>query len=288
MKTKYEKWLDELQNELLLLDQVCMEPLARMRHTLPLISGILNDIKNEVLETGFERPEAEIYFFKHIKPALYALQIYEADLYAIVSNCPEGTTEMRRAYFEQELQYIFRLHRIHAFHYQYYKTRATILDVQYFMRDGKPTDIPVLDIADPMPGFSTPLDYLFAKFIAAERMQEYLLGQLSTTARLPVRAKIGPMLRWTGEAINLVEVAYGIWLTGQLNDGNATITDIIAWLEEKLAVKIGVPNARWAQIAARKNSDPTKYLDRMRDAVQRRVGEEMGKPQRKRKVSRTN
>jgi hypothetical protein len=286
MKTKYDKWLHELQTELLLLDHVITEPLARLRHTLPLISGILNDIKKQVIEHGFESQEAEIHFFKQVKPQIYARQIYEADLYAITSNCPEGTTEMRRAYYEQELQYIFRLHRIHAFHYQYYKTSASILDAQYFMRDGKPTDIPVLENIDPMPGFSTPLDYLFAKFIAAERMQEYLLDQLSNTARLSARAKNGPMLRWTGEAINLVEIAYGIWLTGQLNEGSATITDIILWLEEKLAVKIGVPNARWAQISARTHSSPTKFLDRMRDAIKERVDQEYGKRDSKRKIKR--
>jgi len=202
-------------------------------------------------------------------------------------NRPAGTNEMLRTYYEQELLYIFRLFRIHAFHYQYYKTSATILDAQYFMRDGKPADIPVLENIDPMPGFSTPLDYLFAKFIAAERMQEYLLDQLNSTLR-PQRTKPGPIMRWTGEAINLLEVAYGFWLTGQLNEGNATITDIVLWLEEKLTVKIGVPNARWAQISARTHSEPTKYLDRMRESIRQRINDERGNRDSKRKARRIN
>lgn len=287
MKTKYDKWLAELQNEILLLDHFSTEPLARMRHTLPLITGVLNDIKKEVLEIGFENPEAEIYFFKHIKPAFYALQVYEADLFTIEMNRPVATAEMLRAYYEQELSYIFRLFRIHAFHYQYYKTNASILDAQYFTRHGEPSDIPILENFDPNPGFSTPLDYLFSKFIAAERMQEYLLDQLNSTVR-PLKTKPGPIMRWTGEAINLVEVAYGFWLTGQLNDGNATITDIVLWLEEKLAVKIGVPNARWAQIGARTHSSPTKYLDRMRESIQQRINEEHGSRESKRKARRIN
>jgi len=282
MNTKYDKWLNELQNELLLLDQV--EPMARLRHTLPLLSGALNEIKTEILASGFETEAAEIHFFKHTKPQLYALQIYEADLYTVVTNRPVGTPEMLRTYYEQELQYIFRLFRIHAFHYQYYRTGATILDTQYFLRNGKPADIPILAIAIE-PGFSTPLDYLFAKFIAAERMQEYLLDQLSLPAR-PI--KPGPVLRWTGEAINLVEVAYGIWLTGQLNDGNATITDIIIWLEHHLAIKIGVPHKRWDQISARTHSQPTKYLDRMRQALADRIDTERGIREHKRKARRTH
>jgi hypothetical protein len=276
--TNYDKWLNELQNEILLLDQVSTDPMARLKHTLPLISGVLNDLKKEVLENGFESQEAEIHFFKQVKPQLYALQIYEADLFTVTMNRPAGTTEMLRSYYEGELSYITRLFRIHAFHYQYYKTNASMLDAQYFIRDGKPADIPILEIRQD--DFSTPLDYLFAKFIAAERMQEYLLDQLSSTIR-PLKTKPGPVMRWTGEAINLVEVAYGFWLTSQLNDGNATITDIILWLEEKLAVKIGVPNARWVQIAARKNSEPTKYIDRMRDAISQRLDKERGDRKRK-------
>lgn len=284
--TKYDKWLSELQNEILLLEHTSIEPLARMRHTLPLISGVLNDIRKEVLDNAFESPEAEIHFFKHTKPNIYALQIYEADLCAITMNEPVGTTEMRHAYYEQELLYITRLFRIHAFHYQYYKTGAAMLDTPYFTLAGKPSDIHILDIVID-PGFTTPLDYLFAKFIAAERLQEYLLGQLNSTQR-PLKTKPGPTLRWTGEAINLVEIAYGIWLTGQLNDGNATITDIVLWLEQHLAVNIGVPNARWAQITARKTSSPTKYLDRMREAIQQRLDQEQGHRDRKRNARRTS
>jgi len=202
-------------------------------------------------------------------------------------NQPVGTAETLRSYYETELLYIIRLYRNHAFHYQYYRMGATELDNQYFTRNGRPSDIPVLEGIDIDPGFSTPLDYLFAKFIAAERYQEFLLEQLSTELRLPVKSiKSGPIIRWTGEAINLVEVAYGLWLTGQLNDGNATITDIILWLEEKLSVRIGVPSRRWSEISGRTHSSPSKFLDRMRDSIKQRVDEELGIRERKRKARR--
>jgi hypothetical protein len=278
--------LNELQAKLKALDG--LSPLERLKQALLLTAGAIDKLKADVLESGFTDIENEISFFKVTKPNIYALQIYEVDLYNITVNEPPGAPEMRKAYYEQELLYIIRFFRTHAFHYQYYKTGAAVLDAQYFTRDGKPSDIPVLDLAEPFPGFTTPLDYLFAKFIAAERMQEYLLDQLNSTLRPAKVVKQGPLLRWTGEAINLVEVAYGIWLTGQLNDGNVTITDIIHWLEDKLSVSIGVPNARWAQIAARKNSSPAKFLDRMRDAILGRIDQEQASPARKRKAKRTS
>jgi hypothetical protein len=288
--TKYEKWLAEVQAEIALLDGDTIAPLARLKHTLALTSGHINSMKDEIIKDGFPSMEAEIHFFKYVKPGFYALQVFEVDFYSLTANTQVGTTEMIRSYYEQELLYLFRFFRTHAFHYQYYRTGARDLDGQYFTRDGKPGDIPVLEIVDPWPGFSSPLAYLFAKFIAYERLQNYLIDQLTVLyagGKQPEKnAKPVPKLRWTGEAINLVEVAYGWWLTGQINDGNATITDIIRWLEEKLSIKIGVPNARWAQISARTHSEPTKFLDRMSESVQQRINNEQGNRDSKRKARR--
>ncbi|HVW15813.1 MAG TPA: RteC domain-containing protein [Mucilaginibacter sp.] len=287
---KYEKWLAELQAEIGLLDGEPVAPLERLKHTLTLTRGQINAMRDEVISEGFSSAEAEIHFFKKIKPGFYALQIYEVDFYSLIANTPVGTTEMIRSYYEQELLYLFRFFRTHAFHYQYYRTGARELDGQYFTREGKPGDIPVLEIVDPWPGFSSPLDYLFAKFIAYERLQNYLIDQLTVlyagVKQLEKNAKQTPKLRWTGEAINLVEVAYGLWLTGQINDGNVTITDLVLWLEQKFSVKIGVPSRRWNEISGRTHSDPAKFLDRMRAAIHERVNEELGVRERKRKARR--
>ena len=288
-KNKYESGLAELRAELAQLDGGAIAPLERLKHTLPLISGILRDLKAEVLKDGFASIEAEIHFFKYVKPAFYALQIYEADFYNITVNAPLGTNEMLRVYYEQELLYIFRFFRIHAFHYQYFRTGARELDKQYFTCDGKPGDIPILELADPFPGFSTALDYLFAKFIAYERLQNELIDKLTIlyagNSQPEKTGNRGPVMRWTGETINLVEIAYGIWLTGQLNDGNATITDIIRWLEAKLQVKIGVAYRRWTEISNRTHH-PTKYTDRMREALQQRISDELDVRSNKRKARR--
>ena len=275
MKTKNDKWLAELQNEIGRLDSISCDAVARLKITLPLISQTISDLRKEVLQNGFACEADEIYFFKHIKPQFYALQIYEVDLYNVLMNKPAGTSEMLRDYYEQELLYIIRLYRIHAFHYQYFRMFATELDGPYFTRAGKPAVIPVLEGIDIDPGFTTPLDYLFAKFIAAGRYQEYLLEQLSGQIRLPAKpARQAPQLRWTGETINLVEIAYGIWLTRQLNDGEASVSEIVRFLEEIFGIRIGDAHRRWQEIAQRKSISPTKYLDLMISEITQRIDNE--------------
>ena len=287
-KHKYEMTLAALRSSIALLNGETITPLERLKQTLLLTSEKINEIKKEVVQNGFNSTDEEIHFFKFVKPAFYALQLYEVDLYNLAMNVPPGTGEMQKAFYEQELLYLFRLFRTHAFHYQYFRTGARELDTAYFMRDGRPGDIPVLELADPFAGFSTPLDYLFAKFIAAERLQNLLIDKLAVLygEQQSKSPRSAPKLRWTGEAINLVEVAYGWWLTGQLNEGNATITDIILWLQEQLAINIGVPSKKWDQISARTHSEPTKYIDRMRQSIQQRIDDERGIRERKRKARR--
>ena len=78
-------------------------------------------------------------------------------------------------------------------------------------------------------------------------------------------------LRWTGESINLVELAYGIWLTGQLNNGNATISEIIRWMEASLGIHVGRAYRRWTEISRRDRVHSTKFIDRMKESIDERI-----------------
>jgi hypothetical protein len=276
-KSKYEGWLGELQAQITLLDGEPIEPIKRLTHTLPLIAGVINDIKAEVLKNGFAIQEEEIYFFKHIKPSFYALQIFELLLHDLSVRKPVGTPEMLKVYFEEELAYLLRMFRTNAFHYHYYKTGATELDDRYFLRNAEPGRIPIMDVIDPLPGFSTTLDFTFARFIAYERLQLYLLDELTalySENKVSVK-KSGRKLKWTGETINLAELAYGIWLTGQLNHGKASMAETARFLEEVFGVHIGDPHRRWQEIAQRKSVSPSKYLDLMAAEIRRRLENEL-------------
>lgn len=81
----------------------------------------------------------------------------------------------------------------------------------------------------------------------------------------------------TGETINLVEIAYGIWLTGQVNNGNASISEIVLWLERHFEVRVGKAHRRWQNIAGRKRLAPFRYMDEMKEALVKRLEEEWGK-----------
>jgi len=200
-----EKWFRELESEMALVDDVEVAPLERLRHTMPLITRIIADVKKLIAEEGFIHHSAEIHFFNEVKPKFYAWQIYEVLFYNLKMQMPAGTPEMIKAYFEEELQQVFRLFRIEAFHYQYYRTKATELDEVYFLRDAKQTELIDPELIDPPPGFSTAMDYKFAKYMAYERLRDYLLEQLlqaQTAAKIQRSGRDKQLiLKWTGDAI---------------------------------------------------------------------------------------
>ncbi|HVY74379.1 MAG TPA: RteC domain-containing protein [Puia sp.] len=119
--------------------------------------------------------------------------------------------------------------------------------------------------------FSTKCDYLFANFLAYEKVQEYLINELYPASE---HAVPGKALTWTGESVNLVKLAYVIYLTGQINNEQATIAEIIQWLEKQLYADVGNAYRGWHAISNTKRVTPTKFIDQMQEAINKRLDDE--------------
>ena len=129
---------------------------------------------------------------------------------------------------------------------------------------------------EPDSSFSTAGDLLFAKFMAFERLKDYLQERLHNPGSVPAAATIskkGREIKWTGDKSNLIELAYAIYDTMQINDGNVDISDIVDWFEQSLQVNLSRYYRRFSEIKARKSISKTKYLDEMRQALLRRIDE---------------
>src|SRR5690606_22728483 len=153
--------------------------------------------------------------------------------YAMEACVPPGGPAGQRKYWRCELAFIARFFTAHPFHYQYYRLGATELDGLYFTRGAELPDVLVPEVPDVDGATGTKMGYLFAKFMAYERLRSELVEVLhapeSTGGR---RGGRGKELRWTGESANLIELAYGLHGTKQINGGAVDIGDIVGWLEE--------------------------------------------------------
>ena len=276
IKVFCEKLYIQLESEIEQIAVTKPTPLKRLTASLNCIQKSLMELKDYVIQNPLVDQRSEIEFYKKIKPAFYSHKVYEVELYNLVTNQPVGPVQTIAGYLEDELKQVKRFLGLNAFHYHYYKFGAVELDNLYFVRGAKLSTIPLPEIPESDPGFSTSMDYLFAKFMAYELIQSHLIQQLiglTNPELLHIEKKGGQFrdLKWTGDAINLVEIAYGIYHTGQVNNGNASLTQIVLWLEENLQINIGRAHRRFTEISRRKRLSPTKYLDQMRDAINKKI-----------------
>ncbi|MFA6245561.1 MAG: RteC domain-containing protein [Mucilaginibacter sp.] len=283
MRKFTEKLFTELTEELSVYADLGTLPVRKVTGTMHSIQTAFEKLKRFITDTSFRNQDDEIVFFKYEKPKFTAEHFYAMEIFTIETARPLNDTATLKAFYEQELKYIHRFLEQNKFLYSYYQFDLKELDHLLFVRGAKPVDIPVPELMGLDPQFTTCCDMLWGKFMAFERLEKWLQNEISelngggAAALVPPAQPVAPIgaLKWTGESINLVEIAYGIWLTGQLNNGQVSITEIVEFLEAAFRIRIGKAHRRWQGIANRKRLGYTKFLDEMKTGIERRVEEEL-------------
>lgn len=269
--------LVQLDEDIELFDEMGIPAGQKLNGKLNSIRQAIADLKALLNQQPFSSTDEEIQFFKHLKPQFIARQLFALDVFTIEAGKPVDTAEVVKSYFEQELKYIRKYYDQNKLMHQYYLLDGTELDSLLFVRNAQPPGSLIPDVQGFDPHFSTPGDYIFARFITNERIQEFLTDRLYSPQEAETLSGITKRkatLKWTGEAINLAEMAYGIWLTGQVNNGNAGIAEIMSWLEVNFQINIGRPFRRWQAISGRKRVSQVKYIDQMKIAILKRLDDE--------------
>ncbi|WP_276348951.1 RteC domain-containing protein [Daejeonella sp. JGW-45] len=279
MLIKYtEELYAQMEAQLENINGSLKEAIQNLTESLFCITTTLNHLKKFIQEHPFKDPEDEIDFFKNIKPRFYCWYIYVIELYQILSAVPSGTDQMIRDFFMDELKIINRYFTIHQFYYQYFLRSETALDDSYFLRVNLvpfPTGSEQTAVD---PEFSTNQDYMFSKFRAYEMLRSFLIRRLKLLYQNPDNVFIAELLAgkrkcWSGDKVELIEVAYGIYYTHRLNEGKAEIGDVIEWLEDSLQIDLSQAYRMFLDIRRRKTLSYTKYLDEMRDSIHKHIDE---------------
>jgi len=271
MNTVINTITDEINERLYFARQV-EKPLERITGIVKVLEEGVSQLKHFVKTNGFQSQEDEIEYFKFINPAILALLIEEGIKYSIAVNMPITTTVQQIRYYEDQVTSFQSFFQINAFHYQYYRNHLNEMDKLYFLRNSAHLALPLTDNPEADRKYTTLMSSLFARFIAYEHLQYYLLEQIAllrhpALGQLPKNMDAAAEIRWTGDAVNIIELTYGIYLTGQLNNGNVSLNQVVRWIEKNLHVTIGNIQSRFAEISARKRVGPTKYIDQMKKNI---------------------
>jgi hypothetical protein len=277
MENFVENLYNNLKEELSVYAELGALPVRKLTGALASISGAIAELKNFVTEHPFKTVEEEIQFFKYDKPLFIAEQYYAMEIFTIENGRPLNDTSLLKSFYEQELKYIRRFLEQNKFLYAYFQFDMKELDRVLFVRGAKPVDIPVQDNIGLDPLFTSCCDTLWGKFIAFERLKEYLLKEI-TSLENPTgtgQKKFFKGLKWTGSHVNLVELIYGLYYTLQLNNGNADVTEIVALMEETFDIKLRDAHHSFVEIRRRKVESPSRFLEQMAAAIKRRVDDDL-------------
>lgn len=271
IQTSYEALLANLT----LINGMEVTSVKKLNFLSSSAKSALAEIKEIILGDPFADLQEEIAFFKYDKPQFVSEILYAREIYSIEKEKPLGGGMLIKNFYDQELRFIKRFFNQHQFLYQYYQLEASDLDRLFFVRRAKPSDVLLSEPDEYDPVFSTAADHLFAKFMAYEKVQDYLMEKSYGQGRIatPFVSKKGRPLEWTGDKSNLIELAYAIYDTMQLNNGNVDISDIIDWLEQSLQVNLGRYYKRFSEIRMRKNVSRTRYLDFMVEMILKHMDE---------------
>lgn len=273
------KAFNALEDDLKIIYLSNGHPSVVLREQMSLVYSVLGNIRNLY---PFDDPVSEINFHKHVYPSFRSLLIYYQEKHLILSGLPPDNSDLVKKHYQSELQRINRFFDAYAFHYKYFSLKAVELDTLFFTEgaDKQSKLLPVVPSYES--AGSTVTAELFAKFMAYERLRADLLVLLYEQEPKPILSgtsvdrfgKLRKPLKWTGEIINLIEVAHAIHLNKQINGGEIGIVEFFEGLGEFFGVNLGVPKKGFDNMKSRKRLSKTQFLDQMRDSVLKRMDDE--------------
>lgn len=257
---------DELLEELAIYADLGAPPVRRLTGALASVGEAMTKLKAHVEQNPFGSMDEEIEFFKYTKPAFVAEQVYAMEMFTIESTRPQNDLASLNAFYAKELDFVHRFFVQQKFLYAYYQGGMKELDRLLFVRGAKPADIPVPDIVGLDPAFSACGDQLFARFIAFERLERYLMAQLSEDSAAPVYTECA-LLKWPGEKNDLIELGYALYCWLRVRKHKVKAVQLMAWFGKSFGVDLGRYSQRFAEIKMRKIASRTKFLEELRDAL---------------------
>lgn len=280
MKEDFDKLLSEIDVEIAKIDlygnDIIETSLSIVRHLQSIITGL----RNELQTYTFPTQEDEIRFFKVQKPELLGRLLYFHKIYRIEMQCPNGSNEVIRKHLIAELDNLTYFFNRNLDFYQYYRSHSTMYDKYYFVR-GKADIRLCADSAqfDKDPNFSTGYDYTVAKILANEMLRIYLNQRLQLLEKKQLTNDIKISLsdfklKWTGTKSEAIEWGYGLFAAKTLNYGNATIKEVMAFVETAFDIELGDYYRTYLSLKNRKK-DRTAFFTFIMEQLQKRMDDDL-------------
>lgn len=268
MQEKYEEIMQEVEKEMSAIDLNGKHIIKDCKAIIVFLRDKLTGMKAHIQSVPFSNNAEEIAFFKDHKPMLLGRLIYFHEILRIESQRPLGEDTLDEYYEKQQEEQKMFFDR-HVSFFQYYRSGATYMDKYYFLR-GQQEKVADMDVChfDDDATFSTGYDYLVARIVAMEMLYAFLSVRRTclrnADGEMPADLlKVKGSYKWTGSAIELVEMVYALDEMKSINNGEAPIHELAAFVGTLLGVDIRDCYSAYTDMKRRKNESRTKMQERL-------------------------
>lgn len=135
MNIFYTQLFEKVQVELQRFDlEGCDISIKESLSMIKFLENCLSELKDHFFTLQPFTIENEIVFFKEMKPQILGFLLYFNKIHNIELKCPIGSNETQNEYYEKELKSLTYFFERNLDFHQYYRSNATYLDEQYFIR----------------------------------------------------------------------------------------------------------------------------------------------------------
>lgn len=221
-----------------------------------LFVGLNKELADTEASYEFLSQSDEIRYYKHEKPKFQKYGIYYNTLLKLELNVPMGSQKIKNEYYENAFNQIYKTFNDYQEFIIYYRMQSTDRDDNLFVRNSTN-------------------NHIFA-LIEAESMMEEFLSKINDSRNIDEKIKDYPMLTWTGKLSELVLLVKALVLSGSINNGKATIKDVVTYVQIMFNVDLKDYHRKYQDIKSSKN--PTKFLDYLIDVVNDDIDQTDEKP----------
>jgi hypothetical protein len=269
----YEEMMQEVDRRMSAIDLNGSDIINDCRTIIGFLKKKQTELKAVAESQSFGSDADEITYFKHYKPLLLGRLIYFHKILHIESARPP-CEDMLDEYYTKRQEELKLFFDRHVAFYQYYKSGGTHLDEYYFLRrqEEKRVNIHVYHFDDDFES-STGYDHLVARFIAMELFYAYLVARKRALQQSECEGllNINGKYKWTGNAIELVELAYGLSQMQSINGGDVPIQELVAFVATSFGIEVKDCYSAYTDMKRRKSGSRTYYLDKMRERLNGRM-----------------
>lgn len=278
MREYIDKILQEIDSEIDNFDFYDRDIIGASLTIINLIRTHFDDLRSKVVDYQFVSQEEEIVFFKELKPQVLSKLLYFNKIYCIESKFPTGSNDAAKKYLNEQLHSLEYYFNRHLDFHQYYRSGSTVYDRYYFVRGNFDqrlcTDSSRFN-SDPK--FSTVYDFKIAKILANEMLRIYLNRRLKMIDN-PVLFGDNKKSRrnWTGPKNALIELGYALYTSGDIDNGNIDVKEVMDILGEAFNVDLREYYRTYIALRGRKK-DRTAYLNSLVEKLKKKMDEDDSK-----------